>query len=82
MTTMGGHANDAATENGRQVFLSDSAWRSVEYVGTHRDRISSTFVSSGHAFWYNAGGNSTINFNDSFDPVLFTRRSAFGAMTF
>ena len=82
MTAMGGRANDAATENGRQVFLSDSAWRSVEYVGKHRDRISSSFALSGHTTCYNAGGNSSINFNDSFDLMFFTRHSAFGAMTF
>ena len=62
MTAMGGRATDAATENGWQVFLPDSVLRSVEDEGTHRDRISSTLASLGHAFWYNAGGNFYYQF--------------------
>ena len=61
MTAMGGRATDAATENGWRVFLPDSVLRSVEDEGTHRDRISSTLASSGHAFWYNAGGNFVLS---------------------
>ena len=82
MTAMGGRANDAATENGRLVscrFRPEGLSNMWERTETG---FSSTFASSGHATCYNAGGNSSINFNDGFDLMLFTRHSAFGAMTF
>ena len=81
MTAMGGRANDAATENGRLVSCLfrpeglSNMWESTEtgFLLHLLFRVTTC---------YNAGGNSSINFNDSFDLMLFTRHSAFGAMTF